>query len=62
MMNPPSCLIGNLPNNLDIDLNDMMQQNMMNGNFGQPGDGTQAQMQATSGQIDMAQLNGAYQG
>ena len=40
-MNPPSCLIGNLPNNLDIDLNDMMQTNMMNG-FGTAGANNQA--------------------
>jgi len=54
MINPPSCLIGNLPNNLDIDLKDVMQPDMMNG-YAQPGNMNQPRGGA-SGQVDMAQL------
>ena len=37
MLNPPSCIAGNLPNNLDIDLKDVMQQPGGPGLAGYPG-------------------------
>lgn len=66
MINAPSCLVGSLPDNLDVDLKDVMQADIMNGyaaaaqqQHQQPGD--VAAMVANgagggSGQVDMAQL------
>jgi len=48
MINPPSCLIGNLPNNLDIDLNEVMQA--------QQQQQAQSTINGTSGQVDMTQF------
>ena len=58
MMNPPSCLIGNLPNNLDIDIGEAMHSEMVNG-IPPPYTATPLLNGAASGQIDMAQLDAA---
>lgn len=56
MLNSPSCLVGNLPNDIDIDMRDGMQPDMMNvyGNI-QPVSLAQP-INGASGQVDMAQL------
>lgn len=62
MINPPSCLVGNLPNNLDIDLNEVMKPNML-GDL--PSNGTDmnpAALANASGQVDMSQFQGVLQG
>lgn len=48
MINPPSCLVGNMPNNLDIDLNDVIQPN-------QP-----VVVANGSGQVDMNAMQGMF--
>lgn len=58
MINAPSCLVGNLPNNLDIDLNEVM----VNG-FGQAEGVASSHLNGgASGQVDMAALQGVYSG
>ena len=46
-------LVGNIANNLDIDLNDVMAENLMNGYPAQPGALNQPPFNGTSGQVDM---------
>ena len=55
MINPPSCLVGNLPNNLDIDINEAIQSEAaMNGMSYATGMGMSG---AASGQVDMNHLD-----
>ena len=46
-------LVGNIANNLDIDLNDVIAENLMNGYPAQPGALNQPTFNGTSGQVDM---------
>ena len=54
MMNPPSCMVGNLPNNLDINLNEAMQPNMLNDFPENLDELERAAMNGVSGQVDMS--------
>ncbi len=62
MLNPPSCMVGNLPNNLDIDLNEAMQPNMLNDFPENLTDLERAALTGVSGQVDMNQFQGVLQG
>jgi hypothetical protein len=54
MVNPPSCLAGNLPNNLDIDFKDVIPT--ANGLAGYPGAAQAFNPSTVEGQVDMNKL------